>query len=295
MRKWYNNGTEEKLVQDGEFPGDGFVRGRINTESDETRKKKSEHCWTRNASKEQMELRNSKISATKRNKSKEEKEAYSKAISEARKGKGTGITPWNKGKVGVQVAWNKGLSTGSNWNEFSAKKAFDTKIRNGSFKKVDTIAEIELYNILLKFFEKDDIVHPYRDEERYPFNCDFYIRSLDLFIELNRFWTHGGRPFDPDDERCKEQLSLWEERAKTSQFFKNAIDTWTVRDVKKFSVAKDNKLNYICFYKESSTTIESILTEYISKIENQVEYTPSGCGSAEHLEKDEDIVSSHWQ
>ena len=284
MRKWYNNGTEEKLVQDGEFPGDGFIRGRIKTESDETRKKKSEHCWTRTASKEQMERRNAKISATKQNKSKEEKESYSKSISESRKGKGTGKVPWNKGKVGVQVAWNKGLSTGSNWNEFSAKKAFDTKLHNGSFKKVDTTAELELYDILLSIFGKEDIIHPYRDEERYPFNCDFYIKSLDLFIELNRYWTHGGKPFNPYDEDCQRQLELWLKKSDSSKFFKNAIDTWTVRDVRKFSVAKENNLNYICFYKESSTTIKSILLDYISNLGKQVEYTPSGCGSAEHLE-----------
>jgi hypothetical protein len=44
-------------------------------------------------------------------KTEEEKLKYSKTISEARKGKGTGIAPWNKGTKGLQVAWNKGIST----------------------------------------------------------------------------------------------------------------------------------------------------------------------------------------
>ena len=30
--------------------------------------------------------------------------------------------------------------------------------------------------------------------DRYPFACDFYISSLDLFIECNYHWTHGGKP-----------------------------------------------------------------------------------------------------
>ena len=266
MRRWYNNGVVEKLVVDDEYPGDGFVRGRLSGDSEETRRKKSEHCWTRNATKEQLEKRNKAISATKQNKTKEEKEEYSRNVSKARMGKGIGGIPWNKGKVGVQVAWNKGKSTGSNWKEDSARKAFETKLRNGTFKKVDTEAEIELNNILVKFFGKDDIIHPYRDNNRYPFNCDFYIKSLDLFIELNRYWTHGGRPFDPNDEWCKNQLELWTTKSMTSKFYENAIDTWTVRDVHKMLVAKENNLNYICLYKESSTTIESIIIEHISKI-----------------------------
>ena len=269
MRKWYNDGVTEKLVAEDEHPGDGFVIGRLHVDSEETRRKKSEHCWTRTATKEQLEKRNKAISATKQNKTKEEKEEYSRNISKARKGKGIGGTPWNKGKVGVQVAWNKGKSTGSNWKEDSARKSFETKLRNGTFKKVDTEAEIELYNVLIKLFGEDDIIHPYRDNNRYPFNCDFYIKSVDLFIELNRYWTHGGRPFDPNDELCQNQLERWKEKAKTSKFYKNAIDTWTVRDVHKMSVARENNLNYIYLYKESSTTIESIVLEYVSKINSK--------------------------
>lgn len=269
MRKWYNNSVTEKLVKEDEYPGEGFVRGRLHKDSEETRRKKSEHCWTRNATKEQLEKRNKAISATKQNKTVEEKEEYSRNVSKARKGKGIGAAPWNKGKVGVQVAWNKGKSTGSNWKEDSARKAFETKLRNGTFKKVDTVAEIELYNVLVKLFSEDDIVHPYRDNNRYPFNCDFYIKSVDLFIELNRYWTHGGRPFDPNDEECQNQLDRWKEKAETSKFYKNAIDTWTVRDVHKMSVARENNLNYIYLYKESSTTIESIVLEHVSKINSK--------------------------
>ena len=51
------------------------------------------------------------ISKTKQNKTEEEKLLYSQHISEARKGKGAGIIPWNKGAKGLQVAWNKGIST----------------------------------------------------------------------------------------------------------------------------------------------------------------------------------------
>jgi len=29
--------------------------------------------------------------------------------------------------------------------------------------------------------------------------CDFYIPSEDLFIELNRHWSHGGHFYDPNN------------------------------------------------------------------------------------------------
>ena len=55
--------------------------------------------------------RRAAISKTKQSKTEDEKLQYSKNISKARKGKGIGVPPWNKGVKGAQVAWNKGIST----------------------------------------------------------------------------------------------------------------------------------------------------------------------------------------
>ena len=99
------------------------------------------------------------------------------------------------------------------------------------------------------YFSADDICRQYRDEERYPFNCDFYIKSLDLFIELNLHWTHGGRPFDENDDECINKLAIWKEKATTSKFYTTAINVWTIRDVKKIMTAINGGLNYISVYK----------------------------------------------
>ena len=80
--------------------------------------------------------------------------------------------------------------------------------------------------------------------------CDFYIKSLDLFIELNISWTHGGHPFDNENPSDIDILLKWQDKAKTSQYYKNAITTWTIRDPAKIATAKANKLNYIACYKE---------------------------------------------
>jgi len=93
------------------------------------------------------------------------------------------------------------------------------------------------------------IYRQYKDE-RYPFYCDFYIKEDDLFIELNAHWSHGGRPYDPHDEDCVKKLLEWQEKAKTSKFYENAIQTWTVRDVQKRKCAEENHLNYKAIYQE---------------------------------------------
>lgn len=35
---------------------------------------------------------------------------------------------------------------------------------------------------------------------KYPFSCDFYIPSKDMYIELNCSWTHGPHAFDASNE-----------------------------------------------------------------------------------------------
>lgn len=125
-------------------------------------------------------------------------------------------------------------------------KQYLTRKKNNSFNT--SKPENELYESLLKDYPNKTILRNYKDENRYPFYCDFYIVEDDLFIELNAHWTHGGKPFNPNDEECIQQLNEWKEKAKTSQFVQNAIQTWTVRDVEKQRVAKENNLNYKVIY-----------------------------------------------
>lgn len=115
-------------------------------------------------------------------------------------------------------------------------------------------------NIFTALNEKfNDIKRQYKTKE-YPFNCDFYIPKLNLYIECNFHWTHGGKPFNADDIDCKQKLNTWIEKSSTSNFYKNAINTWTVRDVKKREIAKVNKLNYIEFWnkKEIESWLNSV-------------------------------------
>lgn len=102
------------------------------------------------------------------------------------------------------------------------------------------------YNYLCNKYGKENVLRQYKDD-RYPFNCDFYIKSEDLFIELNLFPTHGKEPFDENNILHIEYL----ERCKISP--KNWIEAqipliWAGTDVLKWETAQKNKLNYLRIY-----------------------------------------------
>ena len=125
------------------------------------------------------------------------------------------------------------------------EKRNETMKINHSF---NPISKTENLAYLYLSLEYPGIDRQYRDKLRYPFNCDFYIPSLDLFIECNFHWTHGKHPYNPDSKEDKLVLEQWKEKAKTSKYYLNAIETWTVRDVNKRKVAEENNINYKIFY-----------------------------------------------
>ena len=124
-------------------------------------------------------------------------------------------------------------------------KIWLTKKKNGTTNT--SKPEQMLYEKLLKEYDGKTIYREYKCD-RYPYHCDFYIVEDDLFIELNAHWTHGGRPYDPNDFSCQKQLELWQEKAKDSKYMQSAIETWTIRDVEKAACAKKNNLNYWVIY-----------------------------------------------
>lgn len=132
----------------------------------------------------------------------------------------------------------------TDWEHVILKQE-ETKRKNNSF--VHSMPEEKMYQHLCSIYGVDDVVKNYK-EKRYPYKCDFYIKSVDLFIELNRHWTHGGHPFDPQNEEDITKIAKWREKAKTSKYYEYAIENWTVRDPAKIKAAKDNNLNYITVY-----------------------------------------------
>ena len=102
-------------------------------------------------------------------------------------------------------------------------------------------------DILVLLQEKfPDVVYQYRSE-LYPFDCDFYIPSLNLYVEFQGHWTHGSKPFEGTEEDLAE-FGKWKQKALTSKFYQTAIYVWTELDVKKRQLARKNELNWIEFF-----------------------------------------------
>ena len=130
------------------------------------------------------------------------------------------------------------------------QKSYQTKKQNNSFNK--STPEKELLQLLLQKFP--DTISQYRSDV-YPFNCDFYIPSKDLYIEYQGSWTHGYKPFVKDNKECQEQLKSWKDKAIQKEketgkrsFYSMAIYVWSNLDTRKREIAKENNLNYLEFF-----------------------------------------------
>lgn len=198
----------------------------------------------------------SKISATTKGrpsstkgvaKSKEQKQKQSVAMK--------GREPWNKGltketderimQTSVKLTGHECFTV--DW-ETAKQKEYATKKRNKSFNT--SKPEKELIKYLIDKYGEDDVLHPYRDE-RYPFNCDVYIKSQDLFIELNGTIEHNDHPYDPSNPKDVEEANSIRqpaEKAGPKSRYWNIYRWWTEVDPKKLSTFRRNNLNFKIIY-----------------------------------------------
>lgn len=143
----------------------------------------------------------------------------------------------------------------------AVKKSWMTRRINGTFNT--SKPEETLYGLLCDVFGNDDVIKQYHDE-RYPFSCDFYVRSLDLFIELNAHWSHGKHWFDESNDEDLQKLSRWLSRAEErgSRYYHAAIHVWTERDPLKKQTAEQNGLNYVVFWDQDLSDAREYLSIY---------------------------------
>ena len=173
------------------------------------------------------------------------KNGQGKVCSEEKKQK---ISKKLKGRIITQEAIEKGRKTREkngtlHFYDPKAKiKEYETKRKNKSFNT--SKPEQEILKILKNTF--GEVKYQYTTE-KYPFMCDFYIPSKDLYIEFQGHWTHGYRPFT-QTEKDLMQLKKWKEKASISKFYKIGIKVWTITDPLKRQIAKENNLNWIEFF-----------------------------------------------
>lgn len=93
----------------------------------------------------------------------------------------------------------------------------------------------------------NEVYQQYREDDRYPFNCDIYIKDVDVFIEYQGCHFHGKHPFDPNSKEDQIRLQKMIDKSKTnvSGIYKKMINGWTVRDPLKRDIAKKNNVKLI--------------------------------------------------
>lgn len=130
------------------------------------------------------------------------------------------------------------------------RKQYETKKKNNTLGHSVSIAELKIKNLLEQKFGIDDIIHQtaqYKELFKiYPWNCDFYIKSLDLFIEYQGDWRHGKKPFDKNDKECKKLLSKWYRKYQNSNndIYLTAFHRYTIKDPKKRRYVKEHNINW---------------------------------------------------
>ena len=152
-----------------------------------------------------------------------------------------------KAKYNVDY-WFQSIEFKSNIKEYQ-RKARQTKIKNNTL--VSSKLESMAYNLLKKYFS--DIKCQWKDDEKYPYNCDFYIPEIDTWIEIQGFVTHGPEQFDENNIEHLEKVSILKQKnmahkTPNKNLYFAIIKCWTELDVEKRNTAKRNNLNYKEFW-----------------------------------------------
>lgn len=142
-----------------------------------------------------------------------------------------------------------------------------------------SIGEKTLFYILKELYP--DVVQYYRDKRYsnqrngYCWECDFYIKSIDLFIEYQGFRSHGGHPYNKNNQddintinKLKNRINSNDISENTKKFLKSIIYVWTNGDVYKRYIAHKNNLNYLEIFEKPNKLNKEMIIEKINNIIN---------------------------
>lgn len=173
---------------------------------------------------------------------------------------GTDITfnsPIIQNKVKQTFLKNYGTETPTKL-PYIAEKIYNTKKKNNTFNT--SKIEKQFYNYLK---EKNYNFEIQYKSENYPFMCDFFIIDLNLYIELQGNWTHGNHPFDSNNIDDQNRLQHIQIKSEHSEFYKTAVNVWTIKDVNKRNIAIQKNLNYLEIFTSNIDNAKDALQKYI--------------------------------
>ena len=126
-------------------------------------------------------------------------------------------------------------------------KTYHTKKKKGLIWK--SKEEEMIRDILLEEYH-DLIYHHWSNQ--YPHICDYYIPSLDLYIELQSHGSHYRRLFRNTKED-QEELTIIREKSLKEDFYQDVEIIWTIKDVEKYNDTVKNNLNFLSIYPKWSS------------------------------------------
>lgn len=124
--------------------------------------------------------------------------------------------------------------------EFQLRR-YNIMKQNNSF--ITSKLEENVYKELLSNFDKIDIIRQYKSID-YPWRCDFYVKSLNTYIEVQGSQFHHFHPFNENNQEDIKELNRLKSLANNNQY-DSIIFTWTIGDVNKRNTAKNNNLKYV--------------------------------------------------
>ena len=166
-------------------------------------------------------------------------------------------------------------------------KIFNSRKKNHTLNS--SLPEDVLYKELILLFGEGDVLRNVKVDDRYPYAVDFYIKSRDLFIELNGDKAHNTHWFDANSKRdlqivnsyYENMVRIESETGKKSRYRKY-IETWTVKDLEKRQCAEKHKLNYLVFWDGSS---RSYRKKQVPILSDFYEWKSLGCPNPKDFHK----------
>ena len=134
-----------------------------------------------------------------------------------------------------------GCITCLNRSEQPKSRVVRTRIENQKISSLEKYFKNKLDDLNIQYIQE------YKDS-LYPYFCDFYLPEYNMYVELNGHFVHQKHLFNENNLDDVVTLSKYNVLAKTSSFYAKVVHIWTVVDVEKYKVAKENNLNYVLLW-----------------------------------------------
>lgn len=165
-------------------------------------------------------------------------------------------------RYGVAHNWNNGILRENCKNTMKEKYGVTHNWQSSKLRSKEKFKVSQLEQEFMDYLDLYHISYKYRyyDETgKYPYECDFYLPTLNMFIEINGTALHDTHIFDPNNENDIKQLEYYKSRIDSS-WYQSKVRIW-LKDYEKQQTAIKNNLNYKIIWTKQD--IEKFIDAYL--------------------------------